>query len=48
MLPRGAVVEKLCEYLAYKWLYGKPGQGNAKEEIPDFLERIAPEISLEL
>ncbi len=42
---RGAVVEKLCEYLAYKSLYG---QASAKEEIPDFGERIAPEIALEL
>ncbi len=42
---RGAVVEKLCEYLAHKSLYG---QTSAKEEIPDFIERIAPEVALEL
>ncbi|KAI0794859.1 POZ domain-containing protein [Abortiporus biennis] len=40
---RGAVVEKLCEYLAYKSLYE-----GSKEEIPDFTERIPPEVALEL
>lgn len=42
----GAVVEKLLEYLAHKFVFdkyeGKPA------DIPDFGERIAPEIALEL
>jgi elongin-C len=39
------VTEKLVEYLAYKATYEKAPQD---EEIPDFLERIEPEIALEL
>ncbi|KAI0079210.1 POZ domain-containing protein [Panus rudis PR-1116 ss-1] len=42
---RGVIVEKLCEYLSYKCLYQN---APPKEDIPDFLERIQPEISLEL
>ncbi|KAH8096868.1 POZ domain-containing protein [Cristinia sonorae] len=45
MSERGVIVEKICEYLTYKALYEK---APPKEEIPDFLERLAPEISLEL
>ena len=41
----GIIVEKLSEYLIYKSTYE-----NAKrnEDIPDFQERVNPEISLEL
>ncbi|KAI0281768.1 BTB/POZ protein [Russula aff. rugulosa BPL654] len=42
---RAAVTEKFVEFLAYKATY-ENAQPN--EEIPDFLERIAPEIALEL
>ena len=42
---RGVVVEKLCEYLQYKWTYEK---ASPKEDIPDFNERIPPEVALEL
>ena len=41
---RGAVVEKLVEYLAHKSIYEKKGA----TDVPDFTERIAPEIALEL
>ncbi|KAH9916750.1 POZ domain-containing protein, partial [Epithele typhae] len=42
---RAIIVEKLSEYLTYKALY----EGAKKnEEIPDFQERVYPEISLEL
>lgn len=39
------VVEKLCEYLQYKTTYENVPP---KEDIPDFSERIPPEIVLEL
>jgi hypothetical protein len=39
------VTEKFVEYLAYKTTYENV---NPNEEIPDFFERIAPEIALEL
>lgn len=42
---RGIIVEKLCEYLQYKYTYENVPP---KEDIPDFLERIQPEIVLEL
>lgn len=42
---RAIVVEKLCEYLQYKRTYESIP---AKEDIPDFSERIPPEIVLEL
>ena len=42
---RAAVTEKFVEYLAYKATYENV---NPNEEIPDFQERIAPEIALEL
>jgi len=44
MTERGAVVEKLVEYLAHKFIYEKKGA----TDVPDFIERIAPEIALEL
>ncbi|KAI0764653.1 POZ domain-containing protein, partial [Fomes fomentarius] len=45
MNERAIIVEKLSEYLIYKSLY----EGAKKhEEIPDFQERVYPEISLEL
>ncbi|EMD36150.1 hypothetical protein CERSUDRAFT_124161 [Gelatoporia subvermispora B] len=43
---RGAVVERLCEYLQYKALYDNSRM--KKEEIPDFLERLPPEVAIEL
>ncbi|KAH8109428.1 POZ domain-containing protein [Phellopilus nigrolimitatus] len=42
---RGIVVEKMLEYLMYKKLYETAGP---REDIPDFQERIIPEIALEL
>ncbi|TCD65373.1 hypothetical protein EIP91_002737 [Steccherinum ochraceum] len=45
MSERGIIVEKLCEYLTFKTLYEKVPP---KEDIPDFMERLAPEIALEL
>lgn len=39
------MTEKFVEYLAYKATYEKV---QPNEEIPDFIERIAPEIALEL
>ncbi|KAH9830184.1 BTB/POZ protein [Rhodofomes roseus] len=41
---RGIIVEKLCEYLSYKNLY----KDSPPKEIPDFLERLQPEIALDL
>jgi len=45
MQERAVVVEKLLEYLTYKNLYMNASQ---REDIPDFQERIIPEIALEL
>ncbi|KIM27865.1 hypothetical protein M408DRAFT_329796 [Serendipita vermifera MAFF 305830] len=42
---RAIIVEKVMEYLAHKNLYAKAGP---REEIPDFQERIPPDIALEL
>ncbi|KAI1792196.1 POZ domain-containing protein, partial [Ganoderma leucocontextum] len=42
---RGIIVEKLSEYLIYKSTYEN---ARKNEEIPDFQERVTPEISLEL
>ena len=44
---RGAVVEKVCEYMAFKTYYDGVG---SKEEIPvnEFMERIPPEFALEM
>ena len=42
---RAAVTEKFVEFLAYKASYENV---QPNEEIPDFFERIAPEIALEL
>jgi transcription elongation factor B subunit 1 len=39
------VTEKFVEFLAYKATYENV---QPNEEIPDFIERIAPEIALEL
>lgn len=39
------MAEKLVEYLSYKTTYESAGP---KEDIPDFFERIMPEIALEL
>lgn len=45
--PRGIIVEKLLEYMAFKAHYETVGP---KEEIPihEFMERLPPEIVLEL
>ena len=40
---RAEVVEKVAEYLMYKDRYS-----NSKDEIPDFKDRVRPEIALEL
>lgn len=45
LLSRAIIVEKVMEYLAHKHLYAKVGP---REEIPDFQERIPPDIALEL
>ncbi|KAH9975398.1 BTB/POZ protein [Lactifluus volemus] len=42
---RAAVTEKFVEYLAYKATYDN---APPNEDIPDFIERIDPEIALEL
>ncbi|ETW75315.1 hypothetical protein HETIRDRAFT_244312, partial [Heterobasidion irregulare TC 32-1] len=42
---RGIVVEKVVEYLLYKTTYENTP---AKVDIPDFFERIQPEIALEV
>lgn len=46
-LSRGAVVEKVCEYMAFKTYYESV---SAKDEVPvhEFMERIPPEVALEL
>jgi hypothetical protein len=45
VIARAAVTEKFVEYLAYKATYEN---APPNEDIPDFLERIDPEIALEL
>ncbi|KAF8343060.1 uncharacterized protein EI90DRAFT_2988334 [Cantharellus anzutake] len=42
---RGIVVEKVVEYLSFR---AQSQNAAENEEIPDFLERIPPEIALEL
>ncbi|KAF8586750.1 POZ domain-containing protein, partial [Ramaria rubella] len=42
---RAVVTEKVLEYLVFKVQYEKAGP---KEEIPDFTERIVPELALEM
>ncbi|KAH9067868.1 BTB/POZ protein [Lactarius vividus] len=42
---RAAVAEKFVEYLAFKATYEN---APPNEDLPDFSERIAPEIALEL
>jgi hypothetical protein len=46
-MVRGAVVQKLCEYMAFRSCYENAGP---KEDVPvmDFTERIPPEVALEL
>ena len=39
------VLEKVCEYLLFKQRYEN---ADGKEVVPDFQERIPPEIALEL
>jgi transcription elongation factor B subunit 1 len=39
------VVEKVIEYLTYKAAYANLGP---KEDLPDFMERLPPELALEL
>ncbi|GAA93781.1 uncharacterized protein L969DRAFT_84776 [Mixia osmundae IAM 14324] len=41
----GEIVEKFCEYLLYKREYANTKAG---KPIPEFAERIRPEIALEL
>jgi transcription elongation factor B subunit 1 len=38
-------VEKICEYLVHRNAYENAGP---KEEIPEFMTRIPPEMALEL
>lgn len=38
-------MEKLCEYMAHKSTYEHAGP---RDEVPEFTERIPPEIALEL
>ncbi|GAA6009776.1 hypothetical protein JCM10207_004191 [Rhodosporidiobolus poonsookiae] len=40
---RAEIVEKVAEYLLYKEKYS-----NTKGEVPDFKDRVKPEIALEL
>jgi hypothetical protein len=42
---RGAVVEKICEYLVHKNTYDNAGP---KDDVPEFTTRIPPEMALEL
>jgi len=44
--PRAIVAEKVIEYLAHKHYYTTKADKNVS--IPDFQERIPPEIALEL
>jgi transcription elongation factor B subunit 1 len=48
---RGAVVAKVCEYLAHRAAHERAGAGaaaGAREEVPEFTPRIPPEMALEL
>ena len=42
---RAAIVEKFTEFLAFKDVYRNAGP---KDDVPDFLERLPPELALEL
>ncbi|KZW01089.1 POZ domain-containing protein [Exidia glandulosa HHB12029] len=42
---RAAVLQIVCEYLMYRYQVNTSG---SKDEVPDFLERIPPELSLEV
>jgi len=44
---RGAVVEKVCEYMAFKTYYDNVGP-NVEIPVNEFMERIPPEVALEL
>jgi len=44
---RGAVVEKVCEYMAFKAYYMSAAP-NTEIPVNEFMERIPPEVALEL
>lgn len=44
-VPRAIIAEKLSEYMQYKHTYTN---APAKQDTPDFQDRIPPEIALEL
>lgn len=44
---RGAVVEKVCEYMAFKQYYSTAAP-NVEIPVNEFMERIPPEVALEL
>jgi transcription elongation factor B subunit 1 len=44
-ISRAAVAEKVVEYLTFKDAYKSAGP---KDDIPDFMERLPPELALEL
>jgi hypothetical protein len=41
------VLEKVCEYMAFKTYYDNAG-GNTEVPVHELLERIQPEVALEL
>ena len=41
------VLEKVCEYMAFKTYYDNAG-ANTEVPVHEFLERIQPEVALEL
>lgn len=46
-INRGAVVEKVCEYMAFKQYYSTAAP-NVEIPVNEFMERIPPEVALEL
>jgi len=44
---RAVVLEKVCEYMAFKTYYDNAG-ANTEVPVHEFLERIQPEVALEL
>jgi len=44
---RASVVEKVCEYMAFKTHYDSVGP-NVEIPVNEFMERIPPEVALEL
>ncbi|KIM86604.1 hypothetical protein PILCRDRAFT_64768, partial [Piloderma croceum F 1598] len=44
---RASVVEKVCEYMAFKTYYDSAGP-NVEIPVNEFIERIPPEVALEL